>query len=274
MNNYCSPGKGDRDSCFDHNSLIAIAEAFNNWKSRLCLKERCIRISKIKNVKTLDKTEIYNAIKSRLIDLCAEEYCWADLDFIDSISDHKIKQDIKHFTFKPKDSESSTMWLNTNNINQVIQQYEHLVNEQEGKYTFKFLGAQPSDIYKVVKINFRELETKYSQVAIIFNNDTHDKPGSHWNSCFIDNNLRTIECFDSLGVLPNKYIKTFIRKLKGYSIKYNRIVHQTGDFACGLYACYFIIQKLKGKTFNEINARLITDSMMTKYRKNIFRPNH
>ena len=272
MNRYCSPDKPSDYSCFDQESLIAIAEAFNKWKGNLCNKKRCIQTSKIKNIKSLDRHQLYNVLKTKLMDLCSEEYCWADLDFVNSISDNKIKENIKHFTFKPKDAKSSTMWLNTNNINQVIQQYEHAVNKQDGKYTFKFLGAQPCDIYKVVNINFKELQKKYSKVAIVFNNDTHNQPGSHWNSCFIDNKLRSVEFFDSLGELPNKYIKNFINKFKGYALKCNQIVHQTGNFACGIYACHFIIQKLKGKTFNEINARLITDNMMKTYRGEIFRP--
>jgi len=274
MLSYCSPGKNTTRvfTCFDYDSLIAIADAFNKWKGELCSKNSCIRVSKIKGVKNLSKEQLYNAIKSKLMNLCGDEYCWADLDFVNSITNQKIKEQIKHFTFKPKGTANAKTWLNTDNINQVVRQYERLVNEQEGKYTFKFLGAQPSDIYKVIHVDYYELKTKYSQIAIVFNNDTHLQKGSHWLAVFIDNNQRTIEYFDSLGKLPNKYIKKFLDKFKGYSATYNRIEHQRGSNACGVYACYFIIQKLKGKTFNEINARLITDGMMIKYRGELFRP--
>jgi hypothetical protein len=269
---YCSPGKSQVDICFDYASLVAIAEAFNKWKGKLCSQKTCIEVSKIKNIKNLSKSDLYNVIKEKLKDLCSEDYCWADLDFVNSISDKSIKEDIKHFTFKPKGTLDDNTWLNTDNINEVIRQYERVINKQEGKYTFKFLGAQPSDIYKVIHVDYKELKNKYSQIAIVFNNDTHDKKGSHWLAVFIDNKFRTIEYFDSLGKLPNKHIKGFLDKFKGYSTKFNRIEHQAKGNACGVYACYFIIQKLKGKTFNEINARLITDEMMIKYRHELFRP--
>jgi hypothetical protein len=286
MSKFCSPNKIDvndnttlnaervsgQGTCFDLESLIAIAEAFNKWKGELCSKKSCIYISKIKNIKSLSKNNLYKVLKSKLMNLCAEEYCWADLDFINSIKDRKIKEQIKHFTFKPRGTIDSKRWLNTNDINDVIRQYEVLTNKNEGKYTFKFLGAQPSDIYKVIKVDYSELKNKYSKVAIVFNNDTHNQAGSHWLAVFIDNKQRTIEYFDSLGKMPNKYIKGFLDKFKGYPIIYNKIVHQTKGSQCGLYACYFIIQKLKGKTLNEINARIITDEMMIKYRSDLFRP--
>jgi hypothetical protein len=278
---YCSPNKKLNDddfTCFDIDSLIAIAKAFNQWTLKICNKGKCINKNTLKKITIPEgqgnefKKRLYTSINDRLSQLCSDEYCWADLDFINSIRDTKIRNEIKKFTFKPKTTKTNRTWLNTNNINEVIKQYQILVNNEEGKDTFLFLGAQPSDISRVIKIDFKNLQKKYKTVAIVFNNDRHNQPGSHWVSAFIDNVNHTIEYFDSLGKAPNKYIKEFLNKFKKYDLVINKIEHQKGGNNCGIYSCYFIIQKLKGKTFNEINARLITDSMMTKYRDDLFRP--
>lgn len=272
--NYCSPTKNADNICFDIESLVAIAKEFNNWNKKLCNKTRCINISKIKNLKELelDKVELFNVLKNKLKNLCSNEYCWADLDFINNIKDKKIRDDIKYFTFKPQGTKDVNVWLNTNDINNIVIQYEKETNDTYGKNTFKYLGAEPSDIYKFKKYDFKKLKNKYLQFAIIFNNDTHNLPGSHWIAVYIDNLKKTIEYFDSLAKNPNKYIKGFLNKFKEYKLIINKVKHQYKGSQCGTYACHFIIQKLQGKTFAEINSRILTDEIMIEKRKQLFRP--
>lgn len=267
----CSPNNIENlnYSCFDKKSLIAMTKAFNKWNS---LKSNQSETRKaIENIDSLSEKELYNELNKRLSHLCSDEYCWADLDFIDSIKNTNLKNKIKYFTFKPKGTLKSNTWLDTENINQIIEQYELSINNKNGQNFFLFLGAQPSDFTKLYKINYQKLQKNYKNLAIVFNNDTHDKSGSHWVCCFINNLNKTVEYFDSLGKLPNKNIQSFLNKFKGYQFRWNNIKHQKGGPNCGIYCCYFIIQKLMGKTFTEINTKVVSDNMMRKYRKQLFR---
>lgn len=253
------------ESCLDFDSLIEIAKAYNNF-AEICDIKRCIKVSPINipiNVEIFE--ELYIALKSRLSALCTSEYCWADLEFINSIKDPKIKQQIQHFTFKPSKPVSL---LSTTDINSVIQQYVRLVPD------LKYMGALPSNIFNKaaggIKFNWSKLKQKYNNIAIVFNNDPIGKPGSHWVAAWITHD--TIEFFDSLGKPPNKNISKFFKSLgKKLNLVYNKFVHQRGGILCGVYVCYFIIQKIHNKTFNEINANHITHGIISKYKTEIFR---
>jgi hypothetical protein len=276
---YCSPNihfnDSDHFTCFTTNELLNIAEAFNKAK----------RHNKLKSIRRIDieneysKKELWNEIYKRLQNLCKYEYCWIDLKFIDSIPDKNLRQKIKFFTFKPKMTLNKYSWLSTNDINYVLQQYEKVDNN------FKFIGALPSDFYKVISKNqlydiYNDIYN-YVRIGLVFNLDTHDLNGSHWVALYIDNDLKTIEYFDSLGKAPNKYISKFIKMInsklnknsnKKYDNKINKIVHQTENSECGVYSIYFIIHRLFGNTFNELTMNVIKDKDMNKFRLNIFRP--
>lgn len=274
--NYCSPHikSNDHFTCFEDGELINIAKAFNNYSLKIKDNTRLIDVNK-KYSKQQLWTEIYN----RLNNLCKYEYCWIDLKFIDSIPDKSLRQKIKFFTFKPKMTIKQYTWLSTNDINYVLQQYEKLDEN------FKFIGALPSDFYKIIPSNmlnniYKNILT-YKRIGLIFNLDRHNQIGSHWVSLYIDNNIRTIEYFDSLGNKPNKYICKFIETInskinKQFKIKYNilinKIVHQKENSECGVYSIYYIIQRLFGDSFKDLTNNIIRDKDMNKFRFNIFRP--
>ena len=274
MPNYCSPSKKKNDninSCYDSSELVAIAKAYNNYikNKKLCNKTICNNSSKsidIKDIKNKDDNYIYNELSKRLNPLCKNEFCWTDLEFINFIPDKALRDTILYFTFKPKGLHSKRTWFNTHNINEIMEQYQDL-----HKKDFKFLGAQPSDFNKLVKINWDSIKKK-KYIGIIFNIDKHNQPGKHWVSTFIDNTNKTLEYFDSLGNLPNKHIASFLKHFNKYDFTINRRVHQKGGSNCGVYSCYFIIQRLNGLTFDEITHKIITDKMMSDYRDVLFRP--
>lgn len=272
--NYCSPSKNNNNNnnniCYDRSDLIAIAKAYNNTlkkKQNICNNIKCISIIEKKiNVK-LNTLELHQEITSRLQEICSSDICWSELDFIKSIKDRNLRDSILYFTFKPKSTKNTNTWFNTTNINQIIDQYQELYKE-----TFTFLGAQPSDFSKIVKVNWSQLK-KINNIAIIFNTDNHLQSGKHWLSVFIDNVNKKVDYFDSLGDLPNKNITSFLKHFKNYTFKINKTEHQKKNSECGVYSCYFIIQRLKGLSFEEITNRIITDKMMTDYRSFLFRPN-
>lgn len=267
---YCSPSKNKLESviCYDNNELVAIAKAYNTIilkKKTICQDNICVSTTKPINLK-LNTLELHKELSNRLGEVCSNDMCWTDLDFIKTIKDKNLRDSILYFTFKPKGTKTTKSWFNTYNINEIMQQYQDLY-----KKTFTFLGAQPSDFSKIIKINWKELKKK-KNIGIIFNTDNHLQSGTHWLSVFIDNTNKKLDYFDSLGNLPNKNITSFLKHFKTYEFTINRTEHQKGQSACGIYSCYFIIQRLSGLSFNEITDIIITDKMMADYRSFLFRP--
>lgn len=269
MPNYCSPSKIPHkfiDTCYDSSDIKAIAKAFNNYikKSNICKNNTCISSQPIDL--NIDDEQLYKELTKRLSILCDKEFCWTDLHFIQEIKDKNLRDSILYFTFKPKGLRSKKTWFNSNNINEIMEQYQDM-----HKDTFTFLGAQPSDFSKIAILDWKQIK-KTPFVGIIFNTDPHDKPGTHWIGVFIDNKKKTLDYFDSLGKLPNKHIASFLKYFKKYQFTFNQKEHQKGGSNCGVYSCYFIIQRLKGKSFEDITKKLIPDKMMTDYRSFLFRP--
>lgn len=270
-NNICAPNISIKNhwTCFTLNELQEIANAFNIYiqKNKMCKKNKCISVHQIP-IKNKTKSQLWKSIYNKLEPICKYEHCWIDLDFIKRIDDLDLREKIKYFTFKPKMNKHYNKWLNTKDINSVLQQY------QEVYKSFKFLGALPSDFYKIIKLKWSDLY-KYNTVAIVFNLDEHNETGSHWVSFLIDNRIKTIEYYDSVGDNPNKNIEEFIHKISKifknkYSIKINNIKHQHGNSECGVYAMYYITQRLSGNNFETITTNIIKDNEIKKFRKHFF----
>jgi hypothetical protein len=265
---YCAPNIKTSDmafTCFEYTELIEIATAFNKWVKKTKKKQPVIDLNS-----NMSKFDLHQSINNSLKKLCKTEYCWTKLDFIEKIPDQDLKLKLKYFTFKPETTKKSTSWLSTNHIDEIMHQYEKKYDR------FKFIGTVPAD---VLRMNILEKydERNFDYIGIIFNKDTHGKPGSHWVSCFIkcpEYGVKTIEYFDSLGGKPNKFIQEFLDLYthRGFTLTINKVVHQQESNLCGVYACFFIIQRLKGLTFNEINANIITDEFMAVCKDEYFRP--
>lgn len=269
MPNYCSPSKKPNhklNTCYDSTDIIQLVNAFNKYilHSPICKNSICINPTPINT--NQNTNNLYKELTRRLKHLCRQDFCWLDLKFIKEIKDKNLRDTILYFTFKPKQLTTKKTWFNTININEIMEQYQDLYKD-----IFKFLGAQPSDFTKIIKLNWKEIKN-YSYIGIIFNTDPHNLPGTHWIAIFIDNNKKYLDYFDSLGQLPNKNIASFLKHFKNYTFTFNKKIHQKGGSNCGAYSCYFIIQRLKGKSFDDINKKLISDKKMTGYRNHLFRP--
>ena len=53
-------------------------------------------------------------------------------------------------------------------------------------------------------------------------------------------------------------------------IKINNIKHQYGNSECGVYAMYYITQRLSGNNFEKITSNIIKDREIKKFRKHFF----
>jgi len=284
--NYCSPNinTSDHFTCFSQEELVSIADAFNKYikkydKHNNHSKHNKNNLNLINLNENNTKQNLWNEIYNRLKNVCKYEYCWIDLKFVDSISDKNLRKKIKFFTFKPKMTMYQYSWLSTNDINYVLKQYEKLDKN------FKFVGALPSDFYKIIpkkmlKDIYKDI-LNYSRIGFVFNLDKHNQSGSHWVALYIDHNSKTIEYFDSLGNTPNKYILKFIESINvkisekynyNFKILINNITHQLENSECGIYSIYYIIHRLFGDSFDELSTFIIRDEKMNKFRNQIFRP--
>ena len=188
---------------------------------------------------------------------CKSEYCWLTVQDIV----HKLKsEEVEEFKeqFKPKMPEDwknePNKWLNTNDIDKVMEQYEKYDDE------FTYLGAHPIDAQKcsvsqeVCKINIKNLMKKNkNKIGIIFNTDYSTGPGEHWVSFYVDLKGRNrkkkpgIYFFDSVADKPQKEIFDLVDRLKKQGKRngikldflYNDIQHQRKNTECGIYSLYF-----------------------------------
>ena len=134
---HCSPGNDNNISCIELPLLKKIAKILNQ-------QPECSPI----NINS--KQQLYNQIKKEMnkISDCDSESCWILEDKIkNNLSKHEYEMLMDEF--RPIEPlswvKNETEWLNTNDINNVMEQYEI-------KYPdFKFMGANPIDFN--VKLN-------------------------------------------------------------------------------------------------------------------------
>ena len=187
--NICAPHKHFRTSnkkynfivtCFSTAQLKHIANTINQHPSN-------IRQIKIKN----NKQFLWDQINSFFTQYCdhQNESCWMEQPILQPIN-HNFQEDF--IPKKPSEWNSNPRtWLNTLNIQDVLQQYEK-------KYrSFRFMGVFPIDynheisagtclIEELCTINIPYIiKSGIKQLGIVFNLDKHYEPGSHWVSIYI-----------------------------------------------------------------------------------------
>ena len=128
-----------------------------------------------------------------------------------------------------------------------------------------------------------------NRIGVVFNLDPHYKSGSHWVALFSEF-PNSVEYFDSYGnnnenngyppneveILMDRIVKQFNTKRtslnnNGMLKKYNKTRHQFANSECGVYSMNFIIERLTGKTFEEVTGTIVKDESMNSRRKIYFR---
>jgi hypothetical protein len=292
----CAPSKKySEKSCFTLESLIRMAEAYNTQINENKFKGKLIEIQK-------NKTHLVLELTDRLKDVCQDQICWLKQDFIKELND----LDAQEKTFRPQGPQGQFTWLNTTNIDEIMEQYQD-------KYTeYKFYGAVPIDFdnlpqYGIRKINFDKLvSSNKTKIGFVFNFDEHWQSGSHWVALFADLKLGQIYYFDSYGTRPKKRIRDLVNRIgkwfykrniektrddsdsmtehsfmnpnkpnyieqKIKTIKFNQNRHQFKNSECGVYSINFILRLLKGETFENICSNITTDDQVNKCREVYFR---
>lgn len=237
--------------------------------------------------------DIWNSLKDKMKNACYNESCWLKQKFMEN----NLNDELSTYTFAPKSppkwKENHNTWLNSNDIEKVMQQYEHTYP------CFRFIGPTPIDFDMHIHENkcvwddlckfdlLSYIKEGINKIGIIFNTDPHDKSGAHWISLFIDLNKKFIFFFDSNGTMIPKQVKHFCNRVisqglqvrtkkfpNGIRLKYDLnapFIHQESNTECGMYSLYLIVTLLKDihdYTFFKTNK--ITDELMDALRDKYF----
>jgi hypothetical protein len=179
------------------------------------------------------------------------------------------------------------MWLDSNNIKDVMNQYE------EADPSFKFLGPFPIDfaaadpyergseghdkclIGEMCALDFdKEMLKGKTKIGIIYNLDPHYKDGSHWVANFINIPQKKCYYFDSYGMEPPKQIYKFMQWLgiqePQIKLGWNGRRFQYSDSECGMYSMYFLDRMNAGEDFLKFCRRAPPDRFMLDMRDWMF----
>ncbi len=180
------------------------------------------------------------------------------------------------------------MWLDTNNIADVLNQYEECYPH------FEFMGPFPIDfaapdpyargggaaqkkclMNEICELRVQKaLQSGTKAIGIVYNLDPHFKSGSHWVANYIDIPGHHCYYFDSYGMAPPPQVAKFMKWLTTQDpkmkLQYNSRRLQYNDTECGIYCCYFIIRMLEGDKFLEITRRKPRDGDMLDLRDWLF----
>lgn len=261
-------------TCYTSNQLQNIIHAYNQEHANdpIILKKD-----------TKDQYLLWQALRSKLMSVCDSDVCWMSLPFVNSyLKPEQIEE--MQTQFRPvmpmeKNGDTFEVWLSNIDIDNVMRQYEI-------KFTnFKFLGCFPCDWAKYIshyaldENSVRKcLDNGFDQIAVIFNTGTLKSGGQHWVCAFMDfkneGKNYSIEYFDSVGNPCQKDIRKWLdnteriinnicskkKNKKDYCDKSivrvsqgKRESHQTRGGECGVYCLYFIVRRLFGDTYKQIN---------------------
>ena len=281
----CNPARHRKsgETCLSTEALEKLQNEWNKTNPTKQIKLSSTRKSKNSNKYRLRLwQQLRNAMRS--VYDCKNEFCVVKK--LPGVNSETRKNIIKKY-FRPEKPEEwnkkKTTWLDSFNLEDVVNQYEDAHPE------FEFIGPVPIDfdspdnsignwgkciVDEMCKMDLPKVNKKgTNKIAIIFNLDKHDEPGSHWVCAFIDYPKKAAYYFDSYGLPPPKEIVTFLERCKEQgceTVLYNDIRHQRKDSECGMYCLYVIICLLKGNDFHKICMDIVNDDTVNAFRDVIF----
>ena len=271
----CSPNPEKNNfSCYTNKDLFKLRDRWNMRHPDV-------------EIKSNDSKEIWELLKQNLSNVCNKESCWLKQNFV---PDKESKELLNSFApVSPEEwKKNPNEWLSSVDILKVMKQYEHAYK------CFEFLGPSPIDydtrvLYgecvfeEICNFNLAEqIKNGKTKVGLIFNTDTHDNPGKHWISLFINIKKGNILFFDSAGDKIPANINKFVKNVKSQGasletpINFNfdqnyPVEHQYGTTECGIYSLYFIVHMLEDRmTSQYLKTHIITDKYVNKFRKIYF----
>jgi hypothetical protein len=242
-------------------------------------------------INTNDTKDIHRQLTEYLSGVCNKESCWLKQtkEFGNNIKPELVESFAPE---SPKEWKTNpSEWLSSVDIIRVMKQHEKAYK------CFDFIGPSPID-FDTKKLygecvwdelcNFNledEIKHGKTKIGMIFNTDTHDKPGQHWISMFVNIKSKQIFFFDSTGDKAPREIMHLVNRIKeqgkavhpkiNFKFDSNEgVEHQYGNTECGIYSLYFIVNMLRDKTSNEyLKTHKIKDEYMHQFRKVYFNEN-
>jgi hypothetical protein len=188
--------------------------------------------------------------------------------------------------------EDPDMWLDSNNIAAVMNQYEEAYPHFEfmGPFPIDFAAPNPYEggaraggpatqkkclMNEICELRVQKaLSNGTKAIGIVYNLDPHFKSGSHWVSNYIDIAAHRCYYFDSYGMAPPPQVAKFMRWLTTQDpkmrLEYSSRRLQYSDTECGIYSIYFIVRMLQGDRFVDITRRRPKDADMLDLRDWLF----
>jgi len=266
----------ENGSCIPLNLLVKMAISHNkNVKN----KENSIQLFDILEELSPDDYKRYLLYEFQKRFKNSSHSEWVNSNFFKNMTEED-KDFLQTAVFRPEGPQGQFQWLSTLDINKTLAQYENKYQD------FAFLGAVPIDFndldyYPFKNMNFNEFRKEgKNKLGVIFNLDEHYKGGSHWVSLFTDLEKGQIYFSDSYGRKPEKRINNFMERIKNYletcnmdniDMRHNPTQHQRGNSECGVYSINFILRLLKGKTFDHLTRKRLTDEKVNKCRFRYFK---
>jgi len=178
--------------------------------------------------------------------------------------------------------EDPRMWLDSNNIRDVMKQYEdsHPRFKFLGPYPIDFGAKDPTGADKCLIPEMCEMDLDGNDlegidfIGTVYNLDPHYKGGSHWMASFINIPKKEFYYFDSYGIRPPNQIYRFMQWLTiqepDMKLMSNGVRFQRRESECGMYCMYFIVCMLEGESFRHFCKRSLSDSFMIEMRKRMY----
>ncbi len=253
----CAPGVNESaDTCLSHEELKLIASKYN------VRSEAPSRIP----TRGLNKAQLLRELRARL----GHESGWTRLPFLAPAARSELAA-----AFRPAKPSSwrrnPRQWLNTNDIVNVMSQYER-------RYpSFHFLGAFPIDFdarrrdgrcieEAVCRLDLADLRARgCSRLGAVFNLDRHDQRGSHWVAMYCGfgpsqqrRRGGNYGCFyyDSVAAPPPREVVALMARLRAqalamdgadarrFAVDWNRERRQFKNTECGVFAITFLTRCL------------------------------
>jgi hypothetical protein len=278
MDKKCAPGVNfESGSCISLQILIEMAIAYNKdaGSDSIKLQPKLDTLNPKKYKKYL-----LGEFNKKMGDKCTSQKCWSEQTFVSQMK-KTMRDELEKYTFRPDGPEGKFEWLNTLNIDDVMEQSEKTCKD------FKFLGTVPIDFdkfdrFKIRNLNYNQLVSEgKTKLGVVFNLDEHDQSGSHWVAMYSNLKKGEIYFFDSYGTRPERRIRALMRrlakfckdelKLKHIIVDYNKVRHQYKNSECGVYSINFIKRMLRGDSFETICNSKIPDDKINRCRNVYFR---
>jgi hypothetical protein len=289
----CNPGSKSaiKGSCYTEDALNHIKSAYNKRHEE--------------KITSTTPKEIWNDLRNVLTE-CPREDCW-----LQQIKDDETRRQLDEIIFAPDRpnewDKNPVAWLSNYDIGAVLRQYE------KSHPKFKLLGPSAIDYDTIIddgkcvwndlcRLSLQNLINRNKRkLGVVFNLDTHDGPGTHWVSMFIDLDKKVIYYYDSaLNAVPQQVSKLKRELIKQgkeldepihFDYMQNSVSHQSTNTECGMFCLFFIITLLterldtsvnrelygsgrKKKDFFELldvfNKKGLTDDMMIDFREKYF----